>query len=53
MRRDVTVVIFSVLEMSERARIAGADAFLLKPLNEERLKSLVCSLSQRGQTESV
>ena len=46
------VLIFSHLHAEERAREAGADAFLIKPLNEERLieivKKLVEELGQQG-----
>ena len=35
--RDIPVLVFSHLEAEERALEAGADAFLLKPLTEERL----------------
>ena len=35
--RDVSVLVFSILAASGRAREAGADAFLLKPLAEHAL----------------
>ena len=35
--RDIAVVIFSILAAADRAREAGADAFLLKPLAEHTL----------------
>jgi len=42
--RDVAVLIFSILAASERAREAGADAFLLKPLAEHTLVATVQAL---------
>jgi len=42
--RDTTVLIFSHLHAEQRAREAGADAFLIKPLNEERLIETVTRL---------
>lgn len=41
---DISVLIFSILAASARAREAGADAFLMKPLAERRLVSTVQSL---------
>ncbi|HEX6190627.1 MAG TPA: response regulator [Pyrinomonadaceae bacterium] len=38
------VLIFSHLHAEDRAREAGADAFLIKPLNEERLIEIVTRL---------
>lgn len=35
--RDILVMIFSHLQAADRAREAGADAFLAKPLDEELL----------------
>jgi len=35
--RDICVLVFSHLYAEDRARDAGADAFLVKPLDEERL----------------
>jgi CheY-like chemotaxis protein len=42
--RGVPVVIFSVLAAQERAREAGAEAFLRKPLAEHRLVQVVRDL---------
>jgi CheY-like chemotaxis protein len=42
--RSISVLIFSILAAEERAREAGADAFLRKPLNEERLVDSVRQL---------
>lgn len=39
--RDIPVVVFSILAAAERAREAGADAFLLKPLAEHTLVETV------------
>lgn len=42
--RDIMVLIFSILAASTRAREAGADAFLMKPLAERRLVETVRQL---------
>jgi CheY-like chemotaxis protein len=42
--RDIAVLVFSILAAAERAREAGADAFLLKPLAEHRLVETVRQL---------
>ena len=42
--RHIAVLIFSILSAEERAREAGADAFLRKPLNETRLVDSVRTL---------
>jgi CheY-like chemotaxis protein len=42
--RDVSVVVFSILAAAGRAREAGADAFLLKPLAEHALIETVRQL---------
>ena len=39
--RDIAVLVFSILATADRAREAGADAFLLKPLAEHTLVSTV------------
>jgi CheY-like chemotaxis protein len=39
--RDIAVLIFSILAAAVRAKEAGADAFLLKPLAEDALVSTV------------
>lgn len=39
--RDIAVLIFSILAAGSRAREAGADAFLLKPLAEHTLVDTV------------
>jgi two-component system response regulator MprA len=39
--RDISVLVFSILAARERAREAGADAFLLKPLAEHTLVDTV------------
>ena len=44
--QDMKVLIFSHLHAEGRAREAGADAFLIKPLNEERLIETVTRLIQ-------
>lgn len=48
--QETKVLIFSHLHAEERAREVGADAFLLKPLNEERLIETVTKLiEEMGQ----
>ena len=42
--RDIAVLVFSILAAAGRAREAGADAFLLKPLAEHRLVETVLQL---------
>ncbi|HEY3155505.1 MAG TPA: response regulator [Candidatus Eisenbacteria bacterium] len=39
--RDIAVIVFSILSAAGRAREAGADAFLLKPLAEHTLVDAV------------
>jgi two-component system OmpR family response regulator len=39
--RDIAVLVFSILSAADRAREAGADAFLLKPFAEHRMVSTV------------
>ena len=46
----VKVVVFSILAASSRAAEAGADAFLMKPLAEQRLLSTVNSLIEQRQS---
>jgi two-component system response regulator MprA len=49
-----SVLIFSILMASERAREAGADAFLRKPLAERRLVDTVKALlDMRRETDGV
>ena len=43
------VLIFSILAASSRAAEAGADAFLMKPLSEQRLLDTVMSLIEKRQ----
>ncbi|WP_434387754.1 response regulator [Melittangium boletus] len=42
--RGISVLVFSILAASVRAREAGADAFLMKPLAEHRLITAVQAL---------
>jgi two-component system response regulator MprA len=44
---DTSVLVFSILAAHARAREAGADAFLLKPLAERRLVQTVRELLER------
>jgi|SRR5450432_1347306 DNA-binding response OmpR family regulator len=47
--KDTVVLVFSILAAATRAREAGADAFLMKPLAEQRLVQMVRELlAQRG-----
>src|SRR4029077_7246610 len=46
------VIVLSMLSAAERARQAGADAFLLKPIDEERLISTVNDVVARLSPES-
>jgi DNA-binding response OmpR family regulator len=51
--KNTVVLIFSILAAQSRAREAGADAFLLKPLAEQRLVQTVRELlAQRASTQS-
>jgi two-component system response regulator MprA len=48
--KDVRVLVFSILAAGSRAREAGADAFLMKPLAEHRLVDAVRQLmTRRGE----
>jgi DNA-binding response OmpR family regulator len=47
----VRVLVFSILAAAARAREAGADAFLMKPLAEKRLVDTVRELVGRGATK--
>jgi CheY-like chemotaxis protein len=49
----IAVLIFSILAASGRAREAGADAFLMKPLEERRLLSTVQELLALHEEESA
>ena len=48
--RHTVVLIFSILAVESRAREAGADAFLMKPLAEKRLVDTVRQLLQLRRT---
>lgn len=48
--KDITVLVFSILAANSRAAEAGADAFLMKPLAEQRLLSTVNSLIEKRQS---
>lgn len=50
--RDISVLIFSILAASTRAREAGADAFLMKPLAEQRLITQVQGLLAKRHSTS-
>lgn len=48
--RHIAVLVLSILSASSRAAEAGADAFLMKPLAEQRLLSTVKSLTEQRQS---
>lgn len=48
--RQIRVLIFSMLAAEERARQAGADAFLRKPLDDARLIATVNELLAQGRS---
>ncbi len=51
---ETAVLVFSILAAQQRAREAGADAFLLKPLAERRLVETVRALlTERRAQQSV
>lgn len=45
--RGIAILVFSILAASARAREAGADAFLMKPLADQRLISTVKLLMEK------
>ncbi|MEJ7596271.1 MAG: response regulator [Kofleriaceae bacterium] len=45
--RDVVVLVLSILAASSRAKEAGADGFLLKPLAQHRLIAMVQDLVEK------
>jgi two-component system response regulator MprA len=49
----IAVLVFSILAASDRAREAGADAFLMKPLEERRLLETVQSLLEQHERETA
>jgi DNA-binding response OmpR family regulator len=48
--KSIVVLVFSILSAEDRALEAGADAFLLKPLDDARLVDTVTKLL-RGESE--
>lgn len=50
--KDIMVLIFSILAAGARARDAGADAFLMKPLAEHRLVETVRQLIAQRTSQS-
>jgi CheY-like chemotaxis protein len=50
---DIPVVVFSVLDVRERALGAGADAFLLKPLEQPVLIELIRDMVSRREADPV
>ncbi len=52
--KDTVVLVFSILAAQSRAREAGADAFLMKPLAEQRLVQTVRELlAERASAKAV
>jgi two-component system response regulator MprA len=51
--QNTKVLIFSHLHAEQRAREAGADAFLIKPLNEERLIEMVTKLIEEMDQQAA
>jgi len=49
--KGIAVLVFSILCAEDRAREAGADAFLLKPLDDERLVETVSKLLEAKRLE--
>jgi CheY-like chemotaxis protein len=49
--RRILVLVFSILSAEDRAREAGADAFLRKPLDDERLVETVSRLLRSASEE--
>jgi CheY-like chemotaxis protein len=46
--KDIAVLVFSILSAKDRALEAGADAFLLKPLDDARLIDTVLKLLRKS-----
>jgi CheY-like chemotaxis protein len=51
--RSIPVLVFSVLDVRDRALDAGADAFLLKPIDQPKLVEAVKELLTAGRPEEV
>ncbi|WP_205960661.1 response regulator [Ramlibacter rhizophilus] len=51
--KQVAVLVFSILAASSRAAEAGADAFLMKPLAEQRLITTVQSLIEANRRKAT
>lgn len=51
--RNTVVLIFSILAVQSRAKEAGADAFLMKPLAEQRLVATVRQLLDQPRTSAT
>lgn len=51
--KHTKVLIFSHLHAEQRAHEAGADAFLIKPLNEERLIEMVTKLIEEMDQQAA
>jgi DNA-binding response OmpR family regulator len=51
--KGIAVLVFSILSAEDRALEAGADAFLLKPLDDARLIDTVTKLLRKTSEERV
>jgi two-component system response regulator MprA len=51
--RNTVVLIFSILAVQSRAKEAGADSFLMKPLAEQRLVETVRQLLEQRQLSAT
>jgi len=51
--KDTVVLIFSILAAQSRAREAGADAFLMKPLTDQRLVDTVRDLLAKRASAQI
>lgn len=49
---DTPVLVLSILNAHDRANLAGADAFMLKPLDRQRLSSVVERLLNPSSTSA-
>jgi len=49
--KGIAILVFSILSAEDRAREAGADAFLLKPLDDTRLVDTVTKLLRDDREE--
>lgn len=50
---DIPVLVLSMLSANDRAHLAGADAFMMKPIEQSRLLTTVQSLIARPLTQEA